>query len=67
MDIFATLAEIDAKIDVYLVKSLWGNCSVFPVLGTGDTDRFRIVPNTGKTLQSPQSDLTPWKLTLCRG
>ena len=24
------------------VKSLWGNCSVFPRLGTGETDRWHI-------------------------
>ena len=31
------------KVSVQGVKSLWGDCSVFPVLGTGrDTDRWRI-------------------------
>ena len=24
------------------VKSLWGDCSIFSRLGTGDTDRWRI-------------------------
>ena len=57
-------------------KSLWRECSVFPRLGTGDTDRWQITlclcatcqclqcPISEKRCDPPQSDLTPWILTL---
>ena len=35
------------------VKSLWGNCSVFPRLGTRDTDRWRINLPLWSTCQCP--------------
>ena len=30
------------RVSIQGVKSLWGDCVVFPRLGTGDTDRWRI-------------------------
>ena len=55
---------IASKLSVQGVKSLWGDCRVFPVLSTFVYAPPVSVPNTGKTLQLPQSDLIPWTLTL---
>ena len=64
------------RVSIQGVKSLYGDCIVFPRLGTGDTDRWRInkgrlsvypVPNLRKMMRSPHSDLTPWILTLAMG
>jgi hypothetical protein len=30
------------KVSVQGVKSLWGDCRFIPVMGTGDTNRWRI-------------------------
>ena len=38
----AFLASLLGKVSVQGVKSLWSDCSVFPVFGTEDTDRWRI-------------------------
>ena len=54
------------RVSIQGVKSLWGIALFFrdwaPVTLTGGAQTK--VPNTGKTLQSPQSNLTPWTLTL---
>ena len=63
------------RVSIQGVKSLWGDCIVFPRLGTGDTERANkplfmhylsvsLVPNLGKMTRSPKSDSTPWILTL---
>ena len=36
------------------VELLWGNCTVFPVLGTKDTDRWRINVHLCATCQCPR-------------
>ena len=41
------------KVSVQGVKSLWGDCSVFPRLGTRDTDRWRIILPLCATCQCP--------------
>ena len=46
------------KVSVQGVKSLWGDCSVFPILGTGGTK-----PSFMCHL-SPGPNLPPWTLTL---
>ena len=64
------------RVSIKGVKSLWGDYNVFPRLGTGDTDRWRInfclthqcprCPISEKRRDPPQSDLTSWILTLPR-
>ena len=70
----STMMVAEVKLVSKELNHFGGNCSVFPVLGTGDTDRLCInkglcapVPNTGKMLQSSHSDLTHWSLTLPPG
>ena len=34
--------SVEVKVSIQGVKSLWGDCVVFPRLGTAETDRWHI-------------------------
>ena len=41
------------RVSIQGVKSLWGDCFIFPRLGTGDTDRWCISKGLFATCQCP--------------
>ena len=50
--------HLETRFSIQGVKSLGGDCIVFPILGTGDTDRWRINLCLCVTCQNPRCPIS---------